>query len=401
MTVSTERDASLTARPPYLLLIAMSAVGPLALNIFVPSIPGLQSTFGASAGTVQLTLTLYLVGIAVCQLFYGPLSDRYGRRPMLLAGLAVFVAASVMAALATSIEMLIAARLLQALGGASGMVLARAIVRDLFSRERSASVLGYITMIWVVAPMVAPSLGGLLEHYADFRASFWLLAGLGALVLAGIWSALPETNGNRNPTAPLVQTAVFARLARSRRFAGYTTSIACSSSVFFVFLAVAPFLVVTVHGGTPLDYGLWFIVVSCGYMTGNFASGRYSERLGNDRMIRIGNAVTLTGALAALILVVGLPFHPMLLFAPMTLCAFGNGITLPNGIVSAISVDPANIGTGAGLSGFLQMGFAALMSQTAGMIQGAHPYAGLWIMAVCATAAMAAHRVAVRYQGRN
>jgi multidrug resistance protein len=168
-------------RPPYVILVAISAVGPLALNIFVPSMPGLQREFGVSYGVVQLTLTLYIIGMALCQLVYGPLSDRFGRRPVLLAGMALFVVASVWAVLATSMGMLIAARLLQAIGGASGLVLSRAIVRDLYDRDRSASVLGYITMAFVVAPMLAPTVGGLLDQFAGWRAIFVLLALVGAL----------------------------------------------------------------------------------------------------------------------------------------------------------------------------------------------------------------------------
>ncbi len=157
--------------------MAISAIGPLALNIFIPSIPGLQNSFGITYGTAQLTLTLYLLGLAVCQLGYGPLSDRYGRRPLLLGGMALFVVASIAAAIAPNIETLIAARLVQAIGGASGIVLARAMVRDVFDREKSASVISYITMAFVVAPMVAPVLGGFIDKVAGWRTDFWLLGG--------------------------------------------------------------------------------------------------------------------------------------------------------------------------------------------------------------------------------
>jgi len=140
----------------YAVLVVVSTIGPLAMNIFVPSIPGLMHEFSASSGKVQLTLTVYLAGIAVSQLLYGPLSDRYGRRSAMIFGLTLYVIASELCARATSIEALVAARFVQALGGASGMVLARAIIRDLHGREASASVLGYITMTWVLVPMFAP-----------------------------------------------------------------------------------------------------------------------------------------------------------------------------------------------------------------------------------------------------
>ena len=177
-------------RPSFAILVAISAIGPLALNLFIPSMPGLEKTFAVPYGTVQLTLTLYLIGMAVCQLIYGPASDKFGRRPMLLAGLSLFFIASVLAAIAPTIETLIAARLIQAIGGSAGIVLARAMVRDVFTREKSASMISYITMAFVVAPMIAPVLGGFLEQYASWRTGFWLLAGFGAIVLTAAWVTL-------------------------------------------------------------------------------------------------------------------------------------------------------------------------------------------------------------------
>ncbi len=288
-------------RPSYAILIAMSAVGPLALNIFMPSMPGLQHEFGVAYGVVQLTLTLYLIGMAACQLVYGPISDRVGRRPMLLGGLAVFVFASLLAATAPSIEFLIAARLLQALGGAAGIVLARAMVRDVFDRETSASVISYITMAFVVAPMVAPALGGLLDAQFGWRSSFWLLTVLGAVVLAASWRFLPETHVNRAGTAGgmgLITGA--AHLFRLPRFRGYTLTLAFTSAVFFAFLGGAPHIMMDVLGRTPVEYGLWFVMISAGYMLGNFLSGRFTRRIGLDRMIGLGCTVALTGVCFAL-----------------------------------------------------------------------------------------------------
>jgi multidrug resistance protein len=234
-------------RPPYVVLVAISAVGPLALNIFVPSMPGLQSEFGVSYGRVQLTLTLYIIGMALCQLVYGPLSDRFGRRPVLLAGMALFVVASILAALATSITVLIAARLLQAIGGASGLVLSRAIVRDLYDRDRSASVLGYITMAFVVAPMLAPTVGGLLDQIAGWRSIFVLLALLGAAALAATWRKLPETNRNLAPSIRIAGLAAgYLTLLRSPSFLAYAFTLGFSSAVFFAFIAGAPYVMVVV-----------------------------------------------------------------------------------------------------------------------------------------------------------
>ena len=181
---ATEATIAPAPRPSFAILVAISAIGPLALNMFIPSMPGLEKTFAVPYGTVQLTLTLYLIGMAVCQLIYGPASDKFGRRPLLLAGLSLFFIASVLAAIAPTIETLIAARLIQAIGGSAGIVLARAMVRDVFTREQSASMISYITMAFVVAPMIAPVLGGFFEQYASWRTGFWILAGFGAIVLS-------------------------------------------------------------------------------------------------------------------------------------------------------------------------------------------------------------------------
>jgi DHA1 family bicyclomycin/chloramphenicol resistance-like MFS transporter len=386
-----EQAATETRRPPFLILVLVSAIGPLALNIFMPSMPGLQATFGVSYGTVQLTLTLYLIGLSVCQLFYGPLSDRYGRRPLLLAGLALFVLASIASALATSIEMLIIARLVQAIGGASGIVLSRAIVRDLHQGEKAASVLGYITMAWVLAPMIAPAIGGYLDQVAGFRSSFALLAIVGTLTLAGAWFTLHETNFNRRTDGRLWQSAHYGSIFAARQFRGYATCLAFASAVFFTFLAFAPFLTVSIMGRSAVDYGLWFILVSIGYMIGNFLSGRYSERIGNDRMVLFGNTLTLLGAALCLILALLGILTPAALFSPMLLCALGNGLTIPNGTIRAISVDAKLVGTAAGLVGFLQMGVSAVISQAVGSLQDHHFMIGYWTLALCAGLSALAH----------
>lgn len=379
-------------RPSYAILIAISAVGPLALNIFMPSMPGLQLEFGVTYGVVQLTLTLYLIGMAVCQLVYGPMSDRVGRRPMLLGGLAVFVAASLMAAVAPTIEVLIAARLLQALGGAAGIVLARAMVRDVFDRETSASVISYITMAFVVAPMIAPALGGLLDQHLGWRWDFWLLAGLGAIVLAAAWRFLPETHVTRsNAGTGMGLISGAARLFALPRFRGYTLVLAFTSAVFFAFLGGAPHIMMDVLKRTPMEYGAWFVTISAGYMLGNFVSGRFTRRLGIDRMIMTGCAITTAGGLLCFAAAITGMLSPATLFLPMCLAALGNGLTIPNGTAGAISVDPRLTGAAAGWSGFSQMACGAAASQLVGSLQGHWPFAVFWFMAGASVLALGAH----------
>ena len=388
---------SADGRPSYAILVAVSAIGPLALNLFMPSMPGLQSEFGVSYGVVQLTLTLYLIGMAVCQLVYGPISDKVGRRPMLLFGMALFVAASLMAALAPSIHVLIAARLLQAVGGAAGVVLARAMVRDVFDRETSASVISYITMAFVVAPMVAPAIGGYIDVHGGWRMGFWLLSGLGAVVLAAAWRFLPETHVNREGGShgfSLITGA--ARLFALPRFRGYTLVLAFTSSVFFAFLGGAPHIMMDVLHRTPMEYGLWFASVSAGYMAGNFLSGRYTKSVGLDRMILIGTAITLAGGLLCFAAALTGLLSPVTLFLPMCLAAVGNGLTIPNGTAGAISVDQRLTGAAAGWSGFSQMACGAAASQLVGSLQAGWPKAVFWFMAATSLFALLAHLAALR-----
>jgi len=384
-------------RPSYAILIAISAVGPLALNIFMPSMPGLQQEFGVSYGVAQLTLTLYLVGMAVCQLVYGPISDKVGRRPMLLTGMALFVIASVMAALAPSIQVLIAARLLQAVGGAAGIVLARAMVRDVFDRETSASVISYITMAFVVAPMVAPAIGGYIDVHGGWRMGFWALAALGAVIMAAAFRHLPETHVNRSQAGggmSLLTGAV--SLFALPRFRGYTLVLAFTSSVFFAFLGGAPHIMMDVLGRTPMEYGLWFATVSAGYMAGNFISGRYTRKVGLDRMIMAGCGITLSGGLLCFAAAVTGLLSPATLFLPMCLAALGNGLTIPNGTAGAISVDPRLTGAAAGWSGFAQMACGAAASQLVGSLQDGWPAAVFWFMAGASLLALLSHLAALR-----
>jgi len=378
------------------ILVAISTVGPLGLNIFVPSMPGLQHTFQASSGMVQATLTVYIAAIALCQLFYGPLSDRYGRRPVLLAGLALYVAASLACALAPTIEVLIVARGVQAIGGASGMILSRAIVRDLHERDKAASVLGYITMAWVLAPMVAPLVGGLLDEAFSFRASFALLAVIGAAVWIATWRSLRETNRHCDPGTPLIRPSVYAGLARNPAFLSYAATIAFASAVFFCYLAMAPFVIIAVRGYSPITYGLWSFAPALGYMCGNFLSGRYSQAQGVDRMIGYGNAVTLAGAGVMLGFAVGGFVHPASLFLPMALCTLGNGLTIANGISAAISTDPKAIGSAAGIAGAFQMALAAVIAQLVGQLQSGWAEIGFSVIAASGLCAMIAFQVGRR-----
>jgi DHA1 family bicyclomycin/chloramphenicol resistance-like MFS transporter len=351
-----------------LLLIAMTALGPLSLNILVPAVPGLVSKLATDAGSVQLTISLYLLGLAGAQLVLGPLSDRFGRRPVVLAGLALTVVASVAAIAASSIGSLIIARVGQALGASTGLVIGRAIIRDLVDRERTASMIGLVSTVMAVAPMVAPLIGGILDTAFGWESIFILIAALSAVVLGWAVLVLPETRPERVREASSFWPDLRALLG-TPSFIGYVLSGAFASAAFFTFLGGAPHVVVTMMGRTSAEYGIWFVVNSIGYIAGAFITSRRVSRYGVDRMIRWGLLLQLVIGVTAVVLGDALFWlGPAVIFIPQTLISFGNGIVISNAVAAAVSVRPEVAGTASGISGFVQMAMGAAVAQFAGWV---------------------------------
>ncbi|MGC2856658.1 multidrug effflux MFS transporter [Novispirillum sp. DQ9] len=370
MTASPAPAAPPAAAPAFIaMLVGVAAVSPLGINLYLPSMPGMARSLGVDFAGVQLTLSLYLAAVAVGQLIVGPLSDRFGRRPVLLAGLALFVAGSVACLAAPSLGVLIAGRVVQAVGGCAGIALSRAVVRDLYGRDQAASMIGYVTMGMAVAPMIAPTIGGLLDGVAGWRGSFAFLAAFGAVVLVVAWRMLYETHTQRSTGGSARHLLRgYASLTRSRPFWGYALTIGFTAAMFFTFIAGASYVMIELMGRSPVEYGLYFACVPGGYLIGNFLTGRHAVRVGPDRMILIGTLIALLGALAMTAgLGAGL-FHPAALFGPMFLVGLGNGFVLPNGIAGAVSVNPAVAGAAAGLSGSIQIGFGALAAPVVGAV---------------------------------
>jgi DHA1 family bicyclomycin/chloramphenicol resistance-like MFS transporter len=383
-----------------LLLVGLTALAPFSLQIFMPALPVIQADFRVTPGVAQLVLSLSVLASAFAMLAYGPLSDRFGRRPALLAGLLAFVAGSVLCALAPSVETLIGGRVVQAVGAAAGMVLARAIVRDLHDRERSASVIAYLTTAMVVAPMLAPTVGALLIDVASWRTIFALSGVVGLAVLWQTARRLVETRG-RGATggAPLRLWTGAWRLLRSPAFVAYAAQSTFAISVFFAFISGAPYFMLDVLQRPASEYGLYFILVSAGFMAGNLAAARITARVGLDRMIVIGSALALAATLLAAALLAAGPWVPIALFGPMLGAAFANGLTVPNAQAGAISVDPLLAGSASGLAGFLQMFTAALVSQGVGALQNGTPYPMIAFMTACALLSLAGFLLPRRLKG--
>jgi DHA1 family bicyclomycin/chloramphenicol resistance-like MFS transporter len=352
------------------LLIAMTGVSSLSLNILVPAMPSLAISFATDPATVQLTVSLYLMGLAVAQLVFGPLSDRFGRRPVVLAGLALASVASTVAIFAASIAGLIVARVVQSLGASTGQTIGRAIIRDLYDRERAASMIGLITSVVVLMPMIAPLIGGILDTLFGWQSIFVAVAVISFSVFFWAVLALPETRratiGAHGPSHFLAEVRA---LCASRRFFGYALCAGLGSAPFFSFLGGAPYVVVGMLGRTSAEYGLWFFVPSIGFMAGNFAVSRLTGRLTIDEMIWWGIVLTIVGCALNAFVYRALPGWDMAtIFLPQIMIGFGNGLLLPTSIAGAVSIRPQVAGTASGMSGFIQMAIGAGAAQLSGHV---------------------------------
>jgi len=381
-----------------LMLMTMSAIGPVSLNILTPVTPSLAEIFHTQVQTVQLTLSLYLVGLAISQLLLGPLSDRFGRKPVLILGLFITAAASLGAIFATSIHAVIFFRVLQALGASSGLVIGRAIIRDLYARERAASMIGLVTTVMVVAPMAAPLIGGLLDtalgKHHGWQGTFALIGLFSGFVMVWVIAGLKETRPDHITGGGLRFIAHESReLFASRRFLGYMLVCAIGTATFYGFLGGGPHVVISIMGRSAFEYGLWFIFTSGGFMLGNFVTARNSQRYGIDRMIHFGLVNMVAGAVLTVLLVALWPQGgPWTIFVPQLLVSFGNGVFLPNCVAGAVSVRPQAAGTASGITGFAQMAVGAMaaqvMSHLVATAETAMPFAIITLLLAAAAIAL-------------
>ncbi len=371
------------------LLMAMTAIGPATLNMMVPALPGLTTTLRTDAGTVQLTLSLFLLSLASAQLLLGPLSDRFGRRPVVLGGIAITVLASLAGLAATSIHALIAVRILQAIGAATGIVMSRAIIRDLFDRNRAAAMIGLVTTAMVIAPMVSPMIGGILDTTFGWQAIFLFITCFSAIVWVWAAATLPETRPEGFEHTPGVLAHDTRILLGNTKFLGYVLAAALGSGPFFTFLGAGPYIVVTMMGRASVEFGFWFALTSLGYMGGNFTVSRLSQRFGVDALILAGIGIEFAGAILTIVLIAIAPDGgPIIIFVPQAIIAFGNGLMLPNAIAAAVSIRPQAAGTASGITGFTQMAIGAAATQAASIMIShvATPMPMAWMLLAMAVA---------------
>ena len=379
-----------------MLLAVTSAMGPAAMQILLPAVPVIRDTFAVSYDVAQLTLSLSMLAIAIGTLVYGPLSDKYGRKPVMLLGLVITLVGSLFCWFADSIETLILGRFVQAFGGAVGLVLARAIVRDVYGAQEAARVIATLVMVMVVIPMLSPALGGELMARFGWHSVFIVIAVSSGLVFLLLSLSLRETLAEPVPFAGVpAMLGTFVRLLRSRAFCGYAFCVSFVSVVFFSFISAAPEIMVSVLNRPATEYGYYFVMIPAGFMIGNYVARHFGRSLEMNRMIAIGATIGLAGIVLAVVLQL-LGLHtPLALFAPVSLAVFGNGITLPNAQAAAINEFPQFAGSASGLTGFLQMSFSAIAAQTVALIFNGTVYPLLIMMFLASALSLLSFRLGV------
>ena len=354
--------------PPHILtLILLASISALTMNIFLPSLPNIASELNSSTSILGLSVGIYLASSAVLQLIIGPFSDQFGRRPLILWSLIIFCISTLAMVFVTNTAQFLILRIFQAIS-ASCMVLARAIVRDTTeSIEKAGSKIAYVTMGMALVPMVGPAIGGLLDYQYGWEASFWLLFILGLVILIISFFDVGETLSDHNQSF-LQQISTYPSLLRSKRFWGYCLSSAFVSGAFFSYLGGAPFVGNEVFGLEPKDLGFWFGAPAIGYVLGNFLSGRFSTKIGLDKMIFLGVTTALFGV--SISMTISLLDHGSVLsfFGLMTLVGLGNGMSIPNATAAMMSINPKLAGTAAGLGSAIMIGGGAGLSAIANFI---------------------------------
>ena len=354
--------------PPHILtLILLASISALTMNIFLPSLPNIASELNSSTSILGLSVGIYLASSAVLQLIIGPFSDQFGRRPLILWSLIIFCISTLATVFVTNTAQFLILRIFQAIS-ACCMVLARAIVRDTTeSIEKAGSKIAYVTMGMALVPMVGPAIGGLLDYQYGWEASFWLLFILGLVILIISFFDVGETLSDHNQSF-LEQISTYPSLLRSKRFWGYCLSSAFVSGAFFSYLGGAPFVGNEVFGLEPKDLGFWFGAPAIGYVLGNFLSGRFSTKIGLDKMIFLGVTTALFGV--SISMTISLLDHGSVLsfFGLMTLVGLGNGMSIPNATAAMMSINPKLAGTAAGLGSAIMIGGGAGLSAIANFI---------------------------------
>lgn len=373
-----------TTPPSLWTLILLSGLAALGMNIFQPSLPGMADYFQVDYRLIALSVPLYLATSTVIQILIGPISDKLGRRPVIMAGLILFLLATLGCIFAPTADIFLAFRMAQAVI-ATAMVLSRAAVRDMYEGPKAASMIGYVTMGMTVVPMLGPALGGIVDQAYGWQANFWLLFSVGVITLGFFYFDFGETATKSGKTL-LEQFREYPELFRSPRFWGYSLAAGLCAGSFFAYLGGSPFVGTHLYGLNSAELGLYFSAPAVGYFIGNFLSGRYSERIGINTMVIWGCIINLSGVSLSLVISLSGLDTVYTFFGLMCFVGLGNGMAIPNGTAGAINVRPHLAGTAAGLSSAIMIGAGAALSATASwlLVPGSNSVPLLEIM--CASA---------------
>lgn len=345
-------------------LVMLAGLSALNMSLFLPSLNAIAAEYGVDYGVMQLAVSGYFAATAVMQILVGPISDRFGRRPVVLVGFAIFTLASAGAALAPSGAAFLGFRLVQATV-ATGMVLSRAVVRDLVSQDKAASMIGYVTLGMSIMPMIGPFIGGAVDQFLGWRANFWLLTLMGFLMVVLVWADQGETVRDRG--LPFrEQVKQYPALLGSPRFWGYVMCTAFAAGAYYALLGGASLVASGVFGLSPLQTGFALGSPTVGYAVGNYISGRYSVRFGVNRMAFVGTGIASAGLAVSLAISLSGFESALLFFGFCTFLGLGNGLTMPNATAGMLSVRPHLAGTASGLGGAIMVTGGAALSAIAG-----------------------------------
>jgi len=376
-------------------LVTAYALGPMATQILTPAVPFVHRDMAISMAAAQTLISLAFATIAVMTVVYGPLSDRFGRRRLILAGTSLFCVGSVVAGLAPTPELLILGRMVQAAGSSAGLVLTRTIVHDVYGRERSGQVIAYITVVMIFVPMLSPLAGGILLDHVGWRAIFGLCAAIGLAALATLAIALPETNLTPSADLGLRSTlASFGALGRDPHYLGPALFFSFIMATFFATQAALPYLIVEVHGGTATEYGIWFAVACAFYVAGNYASGRWGARFARGRLILAAGIGSLLTAVAGLAVASFLEWSTAVAFVPTIVLCFFGALAIAPVQAEAVAAQPERSGSASGLMSGMQMAIGAGVVQLVGFTHNGTPFPMFAALIACAALATIAFGIA-------
>ncbi|MHC4432776.1 MAG: multidrug effflux MFS transporter [Planctomycetota bacterium] len=379
------RRTELTGKPTILLLGIISAVGPMTHSIFIPSFPSIERSLDVGLPQLQWTLTIYFIFFGLLQIFVGPTSDRIGRRPVLFTGLGIFSLASIVAAVAPNIDVLVAARIFQALGAATAFVIPRATVQDTRTGPDVVRAMAIIAMFMSAAPAVAPFLGGHLETYLGWRSTFWFLAAFSLIIMAVSWWGFPETKHALPDQSPGIKETLsrYGILLRSPRFLGYSINLGLAAAIFFSFVTVAPSVLQGKYGLTPLMFSWAMVVFGLGFVLGGFISSRVAPRLGIDKTIGISSLVLFIAMVVLFFSNDSVSIWWIII--PVFIYTVATGVLFPNAAAGGTGIDRTIAGAAMSFMGVFQMSVSAFGTFIVGNLdnQTLLPFAVVGLFAGC------------------